>query len=265
MKKTVILSLVVLLSISFGRGTPIPSPPGDEEVTRLDDMEKVLREAKVEKVEKEKLGGRTGPWLVTLDDHGAKQRAIFRYVDRLRPHPTPDSYKYDLAAYVLARLLGIELIPPVVEREIEGRKGSLQVFLENCIREKDRKRKKLEPPNPEAFTKALEATKVFENLAYDECQDADDLYVHREDWHVCRVDFSEAFAPVSELMPGCEIIVCSRKFYEGLLKLDEETVKSTLRRYLSDEEIGALLARKDLIITKIKALIAEKGEEAVLF
>jgi hypothetical protein len=228
-------------------------------------MEKVLREAKVEKVEKEKLGGRTGPWLVTLDDHGAKQRAIFRYVDRQRPHPTPDSYKYDLAAYVLARLLGIELIPPVVEREIEGRKGSLQVFLENCIREKDRKRKKLEPPNPEAFTKALEATKVFENLAYDECQDADDLYVHREDWRVCRVDFSEAFAPMPELLPGCSITLCSKKLYQGLLKLDEDSVKSKLGPYLSEEEIGALLSRKNLIIDKIKTLIGEKGEEAVLF
>jgi hypothetical protein len=157
------------------------------------------------------------------------------------------------------------MIPPVVEREIGGRKGTLQVRLENCIREKDRRRKKMEPPNPKAFSNALEETKVLENLTYDECQDADDLYVHRDDWRVCRVDFSEAFAPMSELLPGCDITVCSRKLFDGLLKLDEETVTSALGRYLSIEEIGALLTRKDLIIDKIKALIGEKGEEAVLF
>lgn len=176
-----------------------------------------------------------------------------------------DSYKYDIAAYELTKLLGVEMIPPVVERETGGRKGTLQVYVENCIREKDRRRKKLEPPNPKAFSNALEEVKVLENLTYDECQDADDLYIHRDDWRVCRVDFSEAFAPIPELLPGCDITACSRKFYEGLLKLDEETVKSALSKYLSDEEIGALLIRKSLLIEKIKALICEKGEDAVLF
>lgn len=251
--------------MALGPVTLVPGRPGDEGVGRMEAMEKFLREARVQNIEKEKLGGRTGPWLVTLNDGGIKQRAVFRYVDRPRPHTTPDSYKYDLAAYELTKLLGVELIPPVVEREIEGRRGSLQVFLENCIREKDRKRKKLEPPNPEAFGRALEGTKVIENLTYDECQDADDLYVHLEDWRVCRVDFSEAFAPIPDLLPGCGLTVCSRKLYKALLNLDEQTLRSKLSPYLSEEEIGALLARKGLIIEKIKTLISEKGEDAVLF
>jgi hypothetical protein len=228
-------------------------------------LEKVLREAKIGRVEREKLGGRTGPWLITLENGAVRQRAVFRHVDRRRPLPTPDSYKYDLAAYELTKLLGIELIPPVVEREVEGRLGSLQVYLENCIREKDRKRKKLEPKDPTAFSKALEGTKVFENLTYDECQDTDDLYVHRDDWRICRVDFSEAFAPVPELLPGCGITACPRKLFEGLLKLDQDAVRSALGGYLSQEEIGALLIRKGLIIEEIKNLIGKKGEDAVLF
>jgi hypothetical protein len=265
MKTSMSMTVPILVFVALGPGNLTGPQLGDEEVSRMEAMEKVLREAKVEKIEKEILGGRTGPWLITLSAGSVKQRAVFRYVDRPRPHPTPDSYKYDIAAYVLTKHLGIELIPPVVEREIQGRKGTLQVYLENCIREKDRKRKKLEPPNPKAFSNALEEVKVLENLTYDECQDADHTYVHRDDWRVCRVDFSEAFAPVPELLPGCDISVCSRKLYEGLLKLAEATVKSALSRYLTDQEIGALFTRKDLIIAKIKALIAEKGEEAVLF
>ena len=231
----------------------------------MEDLEKVLRAGKIGKIEKGILGGRTGPWLITLDKGPVRQRAVFRHVDRPRPHPTPDSYKYDIAAYELTKLLGLELVPPVVEREVEGRPGSLQVYVENCIREKDRKRKKQEPPDPLAFSNAVAEVNVFENLTYDECQDADDLYIHTENWRVCRVDFSEAFAPFNEFLPGCEITVCSRKLYDGLVKLDEQTVRPALSRFLSDEEIGALLARKDLIVAKIKALIAEKGEQAVLF
>lgn len=265
MKTTIDVIVLVWLSLALGPVTLIRCQPGDEEVGRMEAMEKVLREAKIEKIEKERLGGRTGPWLITLSDGAAKQRAVFRHVDRPRPHPTPDSYKYDLAAYVLTRLLGLELIPPVVERDIEERKGSLQVYLEDCIREKDRKRKKLEPPDSKAFSNAIEEIRVLENLTYDECQDTDDLYVHLKDWQVCRVDFSEAFAPVSELLPGCDITVCSRTFYEGLLKLNEQALRSKLSPYLSEEEIGALLARKDRVIEKIKSLIGEKGEDAVLF
>lgn len=259
-----VIALAWILA-ALGPATLARCQRGDEEVGRMETLEKVLREAGIENIEKEKLGGRTGPWLVTLSDGGVKQRAVFRHVDRRRPHTTPDSYKYDLAAYVLTKLLGVELIPPVVEREIEGRKGSLQVYLENCIREKDRKRKKLEPPDSKAFSNAIEGIRVLENLAYDECQDTDDLYIHLEDWRVCRGDFSEAFAPVPELLPGCAFSVCPKKLYEGLLKLDEETLRSKLSLYLNQEEIGALLVRQGLIIEKVNILIKEKGEDAVLF
>jgi hypothetical protein len=265
MKTTMILSLLAFLLVSPGEGRPIQAQPGEEKPGGMEALEKTLREARVKKIEKEILGGRTGPWLVTLDTGAVKQRAVFRHVDRQRPNLTPDSYKYDLAAYELTKLLGIELIPPVVEREIDGRPGSLQIFLENCIREKDRKRKKLEPPDPEAFSRSIAGIRVFEYLTYDECQDTDHLFVHTEDWRVCRVDFSEAFAPASDPLPGCEITVCARRLYEGLVKTDEQTIKTTLGRFLNEVEIQGLLTRKDLIIAKIKELIAEKGEQAVLF
>ncbi len=177
----------------------------------------------------------------------------------------PDSYKYDIAAYELTKLLGIELIPPVVEREIGGRQGTLQTLLENCIRERDRKRKKINPPDAKAFNNALEELNVFVNLAYDDCYNFDDIYIHQANWQVCRVDFSEAFYPSLELLPGCEITTCSKKLYKGLIDLAEEEVRETLGRYLSEEEITACLVRKKLILEKINALIAEKGEESVLF
>lgn len=176
-----------------------------------------------------------------------------------------DSYRYDIAAYELSKLLSIEWIPPVVEREIDGRKGTLQIYLENGIREKDRKRKKIEPPDAGAFANAMEELKVFENLAYDECYNFDDTYIQTEDWRVWRVDFSEAFAPVPELLPGCPLTACSKKLYQGLNEFDEEAARAALSRYLNNEEIEACLIRRKLILEKIEALIAEKGSEKVLF
>jgi len=176
-----------------------------------------------------------------------------------------ERFRLELAAYELNRLLGVEIVPPVVERKIEGRTGSLQIFLENCVSEQDRRRKKLQPPDPRAFANALDGVRVFESLVGDECSNYTDLLVLLEDWQCCRVDFSEAFAPSEELRAGCEITVCSRKLYEGLTKLADVTIEAAMKAYLSDGEIKALLIRKSLIVEKIKSLIAEKGEAAVLF
>jgi hypothetical protein len=237
----------------------------DEEQSEQEKQEIFLRQARVVEVDKNQVGGRTAPWVITLDDGEKRLRAIFKHVDSRRPQPTPDSYKYELAAYELAKLLGVGIVPPVIEREVSGRKGSLQVFLENCFKEKDRQRKKIEPPDPKNFADALEEVRVFENLVYDVCLDVDDIWIHKDNWSVCRVDFSEAFYPSAELLQDCPITRCSRKLYQGLLQLNDETVASRLAPYLNENEIKALLQRKKVMLEKIQKLIEEKGEEAVLF
>ncbi len=216
-------------------------------------------------VDRGAVGGRTEPWLVTLRDGELTYRAIFKYIDIRWPKPAPDSYKYELAAYELSKLLGVQFVPPVVAREIEGRKGSLQIFLEDCISERDRLRQKLEPPDPAAFSDAKQDIKILENLTEDKCLDIKDMWVHMESWRICRVDFSEAFFPTAELLPNCEFNRCSRRLYQGLLALDDQTMTSSLNAYLNTEEIEALAKRKNVIIEKIKKLIETKGEEAVLF
>jgi len=234
-------------------------------VDKAAQLETFLRRAEVVEVRKEISGGRSRPWVITLALDGVRHRAMFKHFDYRRPEPQPHSYKYEIAAYELAKILGVEIVPPVIEREIEGRKGSLQIFLEGCVSEQDRRRKKLEPPDPAAFAKALDGVRVFESLVYDECLNYGDLLVHPEDWRLCRVDFSEAFAPLPNLPDGCPIICCSRTLYAGLLDLNEDRAGAGLAPFLSEPEIKALLARKDLLLTTIQGLIAEKGEAAVLY
>jgi flagellar biosynthesis/type III secretory pathway chaperone len=79
------------------------------------------------------------------------------------------------------------------------------------------------------------------------------------------VDFSEAFAPLLELDPENDIAKCSKDLFLNLQKVKSDELKTILKGHLNDEEIGALLKRKDMIIEKIKRLIGEKGENAVLF
>lgn len=229
-------------------------------------LENFLKTAEIISIDKETETGRTALWRLTLDDGKIQRKAFFKHLNRPRPSFLADSYKYEIAAYKLNKLLHLNLVPPTVEREINGIKGSTQLFLEGWITESTRKRKQIQPPDPEHFNNILEVINVFENLVYDEnCFDSDDTLINTDEWKICRVDFSMAFNPVSALISGCRISKCSDELYNNLLQLNESQVKDYLKDYLNAQEIEALFQRRKIILGKIEKLIKEKGEKSVLF
>lgn len=269
MKNKIVLSTMFFLCFFFGWRCFSHSQTTYEEKIKQKELEDYLRKAQICS-DKRRAGRRTEAWLLCLTDGKIERRGFFRLTNRTRPHPLADSYKYDLAAYELNKLLDLNLVPPTVEREIEGRKGMLQLLIQGIITEEIRRNKKIEPPDFESFKNSLEELTIFENLTYADSycgkRDLGDiLIVRKEDWKIWRVDFSEAFAPFPELIPECHITRCSKKLYQNLLKLDNDVVKAKLSLYLNDEEINALLERKKVIIEKIQKLVNEKGEESVLF
>jgi len=229
------------------------------------DIEAFLGEARVAVVEKDVESGRTMPWRVTLDDGRIKARALFKYINRPGVPPIRHSFRYELAAYSLSRLLELEIVPPVVEREIEGTAGALQWYVENCLSERDRERTRKEPPDLQAFLQRLDVIQVFEALVNDECGDKDDTLIHLDTWKICRIDFAGAFGPTRTIAPACSLQRCSRELFNRLNRLTREALADRLGNYLSLEEIKAIFERQQRIVEHLKALIKDKGEPAVLF
>jgi len=263
-------ALAIIIFTCFFSGTWFQSKSQavTQENVKQKELENYLRTAKI--VSKRRTVGRGENWVISLDDGKIARQGFFKLINRSRPTLIADSYKYGIAAYELDKLLDLNFVPTVVEREIEGRKGSLQIFIRGALLESERRIKNIEPPDPEKFKNTLEDLSVFENLTYSpsfcgERELYDILIEDKKDWKIWRVDFSEAFDLSPELIPGCEITRCSKKLYQRLIKLEEKVIKATLKHYLNDEEMSMLLKRKRLIIEKIKKLIAEKGEESVLF
>jgi hypothetical protein len=89
-----------------------------------EEIETFLRKAKI--TEREEVGtGVTKPERVTLERDGVVRHACFKKIDA-KQH---DSWRAEIAAYELDKLLGLGMVPPTVERTIGGRKGSLQLWV----------------------------------------------------------------------------------------------------------------------------------------
>ncbi|HMA54397.1 MAG TPA: hypothetical protein VKT17_08035, partial [Acidobacteriota bacterium] len=210
-------------------------------------------------------GGRTDAWRLNLQSGDTVLPGLFRYIDRRRPDPLADSYRYDLAAYALNKYLGLSYVPPIVERTFENTPGALQAFIPNARSIPDLRERKIAPEDPEAFDRALADLTVFQALVFDDCRNEKDTLVGLPDFRISRVDFSEAFAPDTGDAPGCVIRRCSRLLYRRLLAWEDDTVAGYLSRYLGKDEIAALNTRRNLIVRRIRMLIRSSGESNVLF
>lgn len=260
-KTALFVGLLIVVNMAIIRGKD--SNP-DQDILEMTELEEYLKTAEIEDIEIDKFVGRTAPWGVVLNNGKITRRALFKYVNRQRPALLPDSYHYEIAAYELSKLVKYFVVPPVVEREIKETPGSLYLFLEGCFTLDQQQRRGVEPEDIQKFSDALSELAVFENLVL--CKRvSEDIYIQEKDWKIWRVDFSEAFAPFEELDQENEFTRCSKTLFDNLQGSDETEIRAKLQPHLNEEEILALLKRKDLIIDKIKLLIKEKGENHVLF
>ncbi len=258
-------AIFILLFLSLFLGSLAQTERSGQKEMKRSELEHYLKTAEITLIEKGKIPGRTNAWKITLFDGKQERQAHFKFIDFHRPTPIADSYAYDLAAYELDKLLDLGRIPPLVSREIDGVKGSLQIRVENCIPLDLQQQKNLKPLDAEAFHNSLEEINVFENLVYCERKELDDILIEKETWKVLRVDFGEAFYPTPELIPDQKITRCSKKLFENLIELEDDVIAPHLEELLNENEMSMLFQRKALILATIKKLIQERGEESVLF
>ena len=86
-----------------------------------------------------------------------------------------------------------------------------------------------------------------------------------EDFNIWLIDHSRAFMRNDETRYLPRVTGCSRELYERLQALTYEQLEPLLSPPLTDSEVRWVLRRRDKVIEHIDALIAERGEGAVLF
>jgi hypothetical protein len=79
------------------------------------------------------------------------------------------------------------------------------------------------------------------------------------------VDFSRAFRTAKNLYDPKNLIKCDRQLFDKLKSLTAASVAEKTKNYFRKAEVKSLMARRDKIVATFQSLIAEKGEQEVLY
>ena len=218
--------------------------------------------------------GITAPSRLTLNDGALTHDAAFQSIDERKPVMQldsgtemnfRDSYHFNIAAYELAKLLGLgDMIPVTVERRCLGALGSLSWWVAAKMDEMDRRDKKVEPPDQNEWNKQINKMRVFSQLVYDIDRNRTNMLI-TADWKLIMIDFSRAFRMHHKLENPKTLGMCDRQLLDKLRQLDGAQVLEKTKPHLTKDEVKAVMARRDLIVAYFERLIAEKGEEKVLY
>lgn len=238
-----------------------------------EEFREFLRKAKVV-ASKQTSKGVTAPFKVTLSDGERTIQACFQSVNEYKHRADfpsrvefnfQDSYRFNIAAYELAKLIGLgEMIPVTVEYKWKGKQGSLSLWLPAKWDEQERLKQKLPPPDVNAWNKQMNRMWVFCELVFDTDRNQGNILIS-EEWTLWMIDFSRAFRVHRELNNPKNLVMCDGELLERLRQLDEAEVLARTRRHLTKSQVQALMARRDKIVSHFETLIAQKGERAVLY
>jgi hypothetical protein len=156
------------------------------------------------------------------------------------------------------------MMPVTIERKYEGKTGSLSWWLPVKMDESERLKKKIEPPNLDAWNRQFHKMAVFSQLVYDTDRNLGNILIS-EDWHLWMIDFSRAFRMYYNLEKPETLKRCDRQLLENLRSLDGQEVAARTKYYLTGPEVKGIMARRDKIVAQFEKLIREKGEKRVLY
>ncbi len=246
-----------------------PLPFQDHEAIR-----DVLRTAKV--ISRKKIDrGVAGAEKLTLEVDDTRFHAVFRTVDineraepaggtKRRPKHYRDAAIFESAAYELSQLLGINRVPPVVERQINAKTGTVQIWMEETLPEVERLKRGIRPPDGTRWIQQKVIMAAFDALIANTDRNQGNSLIDRS-WTLWFIDHTRAFKDSSKIHNLAKLETCERRLWNALRRNGEETIRSRLEPFLERREVNALLRRRLKLIKHFEALISKHGEEDVLF
>jgi hypothetical protein len=176
-----------------------------------------------------------------------------------------DSYRYNIAGYRVAQLLGLETIPMSVERNVNGKESAVTWWVDGVkMDEKERQKQKTLGPDPIRTTKQIQIMRVFDELIQNKDRNQGNI-LWTSDFTMWLIDHTRAFRLGKQLMKPEQLTRCDRALLEHLKAMTPESLAHAVGDSLTKPEQEALLARRDVIVKLFEERITKTSEAAVLF
>jgi hypothetical protein len=277
MKKRLIIFFCLVIILGFGFQSIAQFT--NEEVADREKWEEFLKTAEIVAQDQpfDKREAVTEPWVLTLEKDGVTNDAIWKDVAG-RHKGFMENWKWEIAAYLLDKHLGLNMVPPTVERRFQGNRGSCQLWVTSMMSLKKKFDEKIKTPPVKVFywNRAFYKQRAFDNLIANEDRHQNQTLI-TEDWRMILIDHSRSFRTAKKFTkkliydeknkegPTFIMKELPRGLYEKIKSLNAEVIKGAVGEYLTDSEIEAVLVRKDLIVKWVEDRIKKMGEDKVLY
>jgi hypothetical protein len=228
----------------------------------LADQEQFLLQGRLEHV-KGVSKGVTGTQRATLSDGALTHDASIQTIDESRARYETarrlefnfrDYWGYNVAAYRLGVMLGMDMIPPSVMRQFRYEKAAFTWWVDDVMMdEMERQKRKISPPDKTLWTSQLHILRVFDELIANTDRNQGNVLIDKA-WKLWLIDHSRAFRTSADLQRPRSVRRCERTLLARMKGLTLEGLQAQLDDYLTPHEMEALLARRDKLVAHVEAL-----------
>ena len=241
---------------------PQPTQPTAPAALTDEEIEEFLRTADVIKT-KTTSKGITGSLQATLSNGRMTHDAHIQSIDESkREFQTSkgtefnfrDSWTFNVAAYEIDRLIGLNMVPVSVSRRYRSKGSAFTWWLDDVLMDEGQRLKgKINPPDTVAWNQQNQLVRLFDQLIYNIDRNMGNMVITK-DWRVWAIDHTRAFRTHHELKTPGTVTRCDRQVFERLKALDRDTLKKAVGPHLDDWQIRAVLARRDAIVARLETL-----------
>jgi hypothetical protein len=277
-RRTSILALLTCL-VAIWAGPVLAQSVADAQRPALSpaEVEEFLLKARIT-AKKGGLKGVTDAYRVTLSDgrttHDAQVQQVDIFKTRFEAGPQftefnfRDSYRYNVAAYRLARLLGLSNVPVSVVRTVDGKPAAVTWWLDDVAMDEGG-RMKLAPalrvgPSPQRTLAHMNIVAIFDELIQNRDRNSGNL-LWAKDWTLWMIDHTRGFRTERKLLKPESLERCERDLFTALRGLSVSALSEAVGDTLLENEIAAVIGRRDLLVQLFEERIARRGDAAVLF
>jgi len=189
-------------------------------------------------------GASAGQIDLTLRSGGVELAAVF--VPAARRGILPD-----LAAYRLDRLIGLDMVPVTVAREVDGESGSVQFAPSRVMTETERSERGTGGSAWCPLRDQFQAMYIFDSLIYNEGRTPERIRYSADNFQLILVGHVDALSTGRGRPPHLRDtpLTIGAAWQETLASLDESGLTQALEGVLDRRRIRALLRRRDELLS----------------